>query len=140
MKIKRAYKIDTLIPDLNWHDLTDKEIEKYCKTILNINRIRNIQKSTRLGFEEPVCYDYAFDKMNDTDFFACFSVVDYLENNYIQINISQAKNGDIVTYDSEDERWLKYFRDGPGFLNDLELLEPGRGYWFYVEQDWTINY
>lgn len=46
----------------------------------------------------------------------------------------------IYTYDSEEERWLKYFKGGPSFLNDLDLLEPGRGYWFYVEQDWAIDY
>jgi hypothetical protein len=46
----------------------------------------------------------------------------------------------IYAYDSEEKKWLKYFKGGPNFLNDLELLEPGHGYWFYVEQDWTINY
>ena len=46
----------------------------------------------------------------------------------------------IYTYDSEEKVWLKYFKGGPSFLNDLELLEAGHGYWLYVEHDWTINY
>jgi hypothetical protein len=46
----------------------------------------------------------------------------------------------ICIYDSQAGRWLTYGKGCPDFLNTLTLLEPGRGYWFYVEQDWTINY
>jgi subtilisin family serine protease len=39
----------------------------------------------------------------------------------------------IWTYDSKKEIWLKYVADTPGFLNTLIQLEPGKGYWIYVE-------
>lgn len=47
----------------------------------------------------------------------------------------------IYAYNSENETWLRYVVGDPKFLNNLNLLKPGCGYWIYVEQDciWDIN-
>lgn len=44
----------------------------------------------------------------------------------------------IWTY--KDGSWLKYAKNFPGFPSDLNEMEPGRGYFIYVERDcdWTI--
>lgn len=38
-------------------------------------------------------------------------------------------------YDTGAEAWLRYDKFGPSFLNDLENIEPGDGYWFYMSGD-----
>jgi hypothetical protein len=43
----------------------------------------------------------------------------------------------LYTYDSEGETWLGYI-DAPGFLNTLEFVKPGKGYWAFAARDWTI--
>lgn len=103
-EIKKSYNIKTLIPELN-----DNGIEKYCKNFLNIRNIKNVKKATGLGFAEPLCFDYAFDKMKDTDFFADFSLYDYLYENYRQIKISQAKKDDIITYHNDNGHELTHY-------------------------------
>ncbi len=47
----------------------------------------------------------------------------------------------IYAYNSENETWLRYVVGDPKFLNNLNLLDPGCGYWIYVEQDcvWDIS-
>ena len=42
------------------------------------------------------------------------------------------------TYDTEKGIWLSYIMGGPDYLNTLEFFEAGKGYFIYVEQDWTI--
>jgi hypothetical protein len=46
----------------------------------------------------------------------------------------------IWNYDSETGQWLRYVEGAPDFLNNLNELEPGRGYWIDVSQDcvWDI--
>jgi hypothetical protein len=43
----------------------------------------------------------------------------------------------VWTYDSIDREWRKYIVDGPAFLNDLETMDPGKGYWVNVTVDCT---
>jgi hypothetical protein len=38
----------------------------------------------------------------------------------------------IWTYDSREETWLKCVKGVPDNLNDLNRLEPGKGYWIYA--------
>lgn len=40
-------------------------------------------------------------------------------------------------YGYDGEKWLSYTIGGPNFFNDLNLLEPGHGYYIYIEQDWV---
>jgi hypothetical protein len=46
----------------------------------------------------------------------------------------------IWTYDSKEGNWLKYAIGAPDPLNSLGQLEPGKGYWIYIESGcyWTI--
>ncbi len=55
-----------------------------------------------------------------------------VENNY----------NSIWAYDSTAEEWSQYYVSAPTFLNDLEYLEPGSGYWIEVTEDciWSIGY
>ena len=48
----------------------------------------------------------------------------------------------IWTYDATAGEWLQYYASAPAFLNDLEYLEPGNGYWIEVNEDciWDIGY
>lgn len=43
-------------------------------------------------------------------------------------------------YGYNGDKWLNYIVDGPDFLNDLDTLEPGYGYYIFVEEDlvWTV--
>ena len=43
-----------------------------------------------------------------------------------------------IPYDTEEGVWLSYVVGGPDFLNTLESFEAGKGYFIYIEQDWTI--
>ena len=48
----------------------------------------------------------------------------------------------IWTYDSGAGQWLRYDADAPSFLNSLNDLKPGSGYWVDVSSDcvWNIAY
>jgi hypothetical protein len=41
----------------------------------------------------------------------------------------------IWTYDSAGGIWLRHVAGNPGSANNLSQLEPGRGYWIYVEEN-----
>lgn len=47
----------------------------------------------------------------------------------------------IWTYDAHTGTWMKYVADGPDFLNNLEFMQPGKGYWIEVSAEciWTIT-
>lgn len=105
--LEKYYNVNTIIPDLRWEKLNDNGIEQYCKYILNIRNIKNIEKSTGQGFFEPLCYDYVFDK-DDINFFEPYNVVDYLHTHYKQINILEAKEGNIITYHDQNEEITHY--------------------------------
>jgi hypothetical protein len=47
----------------------------------------------------------------------------------------------ISTYDSLTGTWLNYAINGPDFLNNLDRLEPGQGYWIFATGDciWDIS-
>ena len=51
------------------------------------------------------------------------------------------KSSCIWTYDSEREEWLRYNLSLPAFLNNLEFLEQGKGYWIHIKEDriWDIG-
>jgi len=44
----------------------------------------------------------------------------------------------IWTYKTDTDQWLRYCPEGPPFLNDLEGVEPGKGYWINAtgESQW----
>ena len=46
----------------------------------------------------------------------------------------QEELNSVWTYDTEQDRWLRYDRFGPPFLNDLKNIEPGRAYWLYMSE------
>ncbi|MBM3210768.1 DUF1566 domain-containing protein [Candidatus Poribacteria bacterium] len=48
----------------------------------------------------------------------------------------------VYAYNSEIGEWRRYIVGGHGFLNTLEVFEPGRGYWIYVGRDciWSIDF
>ncbi len=41
----------------------------------------------------------------------------------------------IWTYDSIQRIWLRYVAGNPGSANNITQLDPGRGYWIYVEEN-----
>ena len=41
-------------------------------------------------------------------------------------------------YDAVDDRWKKYYVDGPNPLSDLTKMEPGKGYWINMYQSDTL--
>ena len=47
----------------------------------------------------------------------------------------------VWTYDATTGEWKRHVVGGPGFLNNLETMEPGRGYWIDVVVDciWDVN-
>ena len=42
-----------------------------------------------------------------------------------------------VVFKYDDDMWYSYNPDKPGFLNSLDVIEPGYGYWVKAEQDKT---
>jgi hypothetical protein len=45
----------------------------------------------------------------------------------------------VSTYDADMARWMQYNPDGPDFLNDLDTIEPGRGYFIHMLTDATLT-
>ena len=47
----------------------------------------------------------------------------------------------VWTYDATDGEWRRYIQNGPEFLNNLETMEPGKGYWINAADDcgWDVN-
>lgn len=45
----------------------------------------------------------------------------------------------IWNYDSAMKSWLKYIPGYPYYLNDLQFIEYGKGYWIQVSQDVIFN-
>ena len=43
--------------------------------------------------------------------------------------ISSIECNSVWTYDPDQGEWLRYFPDGPTFLNNMEFMEPGKAYW-----------
>ncbi len=41
----------------------------------------------------------------------------------------------IWTYETDTDKWHRYCPSGPPFLNDLEWVEPGKGYWIDATGD-----
>ena len=41
----------------------------------------------------------------------------------------------VWTYETTEDTWLRYDKDGPPFLNDLEYIKPGKGYWLDMSED-----
>jgi hypothetical protein len=54
--------------------------------------------------------------------------------------ISSIKCRSVCTYDSIQRKWLQYSSTAPGYLNSLESMEPGKGYWMDIEEEciWNI--
>ena len=44
------------------------------------------------------------------------------------------KYNSIWTYDAHAGLWLRYVVNGQSFLNDLEFMQPGRGYWIDAKE------
>lgn len=44
------------------------------------------------------------------------------------------------TYTPPTAAWLRYIKDGPRFLDNMEHMEPGPGYWLNVTQDCVWDY
>jgi hypothetical protein len=51
----------------------------------------------------------------------------------------EGKYDSVWTYDSDQGKWLSYAPDVPAFLNSLESMEPGKGYWIYAEEECVWN-
>ena len=47
----------------------------------------------------------------------------------------------VYTYDSLDEKWIRYIPGFPELINTLTHLKPGKAYWIYVTEDdlWYID-
>ena len=52
---------------------------------------------------------------------------------------AEGRISSIRTYDPQGDRWIKYNVHAPPFLNDLEFLEPGKGYWIDANEDFIWN-
>lgn len=48
--------------------------------------------------------------------------------------VSSIECHSIWTYDPHEGKWLRYFPEGPSFLNNMEFMQPGRGYWINAEE------
>ena len=46
----------------------------------------------------------------------------------------EGKYNSVWTYDAHAGQWLRYIPGGQSFLNDLEFMQPGRGYWIDVKE------
>jgi len=48
----------------------------------------------------------------------------------------------VFTYDPAVplDPWLGYLETAPGYANDLDLMEPGKGYWIYATQATTLTF
>jgi len=44
------------------------------------------------------------------------------------------KYNSVWTYDVHAGQWLRYIPNGQSFLNDLEFMQPGKGYWIDVKE------
>ena len=46
----------------------------------------------------------------------------------------KGKYNSVWTYDAYAGQWLRYIPNGQSFLNDLEFMQPGRGYWIDAKE------
>ncbi len=46
----------------------------------------------------------------------------------------KGKYNSVWSYDAHAGQWLRYIPGGQSFLNDLEFMQPGRGYWIDVKE------
>ena len=54
--------------------------------------------------------------------------------------LSIAENySSVWTYDAEAGGWQRYIVDGPDFLNNLETMDPAKGYWVNALGDCTLS-
>ena len=55
------------------------------------------------------------------------------------IDATSSINCDFEVWTMNGDGWLGYTPGEP--FNDLDFMEPGKGYWFYVEEDcsWNIS-
>ncbi|MBD3181455.1 hypothetical protein GF312_04130, partial [Candidatus Poribacteria bacterium] len=64
---------------------------------------------------------------------------DFLEPKYVEDFTDSAPDSIcIYTYDAKTNKWLRYIKNAPDFLNTLNLLEPGKGYLIWVDFDHTL--
>ena len=54
----------------------------------------------------------------------------------------KGKYNSVWTYDAHVGQWLRYMPNGQSFLNDLEFMQPGRGYWIDAKERcvWNVGY
>jgi hypothetical protein len=55
------------------------------------------------------------------------------------LSAAEGRISSIRTYDPQGNRWIKCNVHAPPFLNDLEFLEPGKGYWIDAKEDFIWN-
>ena len=55
------------------------------------------------------------------------------------LSYAEGRLDSIRTYDPEADKWLFYNLGAPAFLNDLEFLEPGKGYRIDAKEDYIWN-
>ena len=63
------------------------------------------------------------------------------QNTTTAISSVAGKYDSVWTYNSTTHTWLRHTQGGPDFLNNLNTMEPGRGYWIYALEDtiWDIG-
>lgn len=54
--------------------------------------------------------------------------------------ISSLKIRSVCTYDPVQKKWLQYSPNSPAYLNSLDIMESGKGYWMDAEEEcsWLI--
>jgi len=55
--------------------------------------------------------------------------------------ISTIECNSVWTYDPDQEEWLRYFPEGPSFLNNIRFMEPGKAYWINSKEEgvWDVG-
>ena len=83
------YKIETVIPYFDVQGFCDKDTE------ININS-KNVKLINNKDEYDGVCFNYALNEYGYIG--SCKNAYDILKKEYKQINIRQAKKGDIISY------------------------------------------
>ena len=94
-----------------------------------------------IDMTEPATLLLVGEKVADQDIqlYQGWNLVGYsslTEKSIAQISAGLPNGAIIYGHDSQNQEWLRYTKGkGLDFLNTLKQLEPGKGYWVWVEQD-----
>ena len=89
------YKVETVIDCDNIRGLYDKDTEM----AINSKNVKLINSHKEIN---GVCFNYAL-KDDEGYFRNCEESFEYLEDNYISVDIKDARSGDIISYHELDE-------------------------------------